>query len=153
MEVNKNKKISVKALCLIEHKGKLLLNKGYDKVKDKTFFRIIGGGVNFREETEKALRREFKEELESEIENLQPVGVIENIFTYEGEKSHEIMFIYRGDLSNKKLYKQKLIPNVDSRDFPAQWVPISDILNGKVTLYPVYNYKRLFSELFPDLMG
>ena len=151
MEVNK--KISVKALCLIEHKGKLLLNKGYDKVKDETFFRIIGGSVNFREETEKALRREIKEELGSKIENLQPVGVVENIFTYEGKKSHEIMFIYTGDLSNKKLYKQKLIPNLDSENFPAQWVPVSDILDGKIPLYPTYNYKRLFSELFPDSMG
>jgi ADP-ribose pyrophosphatase YjhB (NUDIX family) len=142
----KNKKIAIKVLLLIEHKGKLLLNKGQDSVKKETFYRFVGGSVKFGETTEKALRREIREELNSEIENLKFLQVVENIFTYEGEKCHEIIFLYKGDLSNKNIYQQKFIPIPDARGFPAEWVPISDILEGKIILYPTFNHKQLFSK-------
>jgi len=132
----------IKTLCIIEKDGKLLACKGYDSVKKETYFRLVGGTVNFGEGTEKALRREIKEELDSEIENLQFLTVVENIFTYEREAGHEICFIYKGDLSNKEVYKKNYIP-IDVDDFPAEWVPISEILSGKIKLYPAFDYKKI----------
>lgn len=131
-------------MCLVERDGKLLLCKGYDKVKNETFFRFIGGTVNFGENTEEAVRREIKEELDSDIENLHFLTVIESIFTYEGKKSHEIVFLYKGDLYSQEIYKKKFIPIADAEEFPAEWVPISDVLEGKVILYPSFNYRKLF---------
>lgn len=142
---SENKRIIIKALLLIEHEGKLLLNKGYDSIKKETFFRFVGGSLNFGEKAEEAMRREIKEELNSEIENLQFLRVVESIFTYEGEKGHEIIFLYKGDLSNKNIYQQKFISIPDDQNFPAEWVPISDILEDKIILYPSFNYKELFS--------
>lgn len=144
---SQSKRIMVKAMCLIEHEGKLLLCKGYDKVKKETFFRVIGGTVNFGEKCEEAVRREIREELNYEIENLRFITVIENIFTYEREEGHEIVFLYKGDLSNKEIYKKKIIHIPDAEDFPVEWVPISDILEEKVKLYPAFNYRELFSSL------
>ena len=137
--------IYIKSLCIIERDKKLLLCKGYDSVKKETFFRIIGGTVDFREKAEEALRREIREELDSELENLEFVTVVENIFTYEGAKAHEICFLYKGDLSNKDAYKKRIIPIPDAKDFPAEWVPISDILEGKSILYPAFDYQKLLS--------
>jgi ADP-ribose pyrophosphatase YjhB (NUDIX family) len=74
--LSKNKRITIKTLLLIEHKGKLLLNKGQDSVKKETFYRFVGGSVKFGETTEKALRREIREELNSEIENLKFLQVV-----------------------------------------------------------------------------
>ena len=142
------KEIRVKAMCLIEHKGKLLLCKGHDHVKKETFFCVIGGGVNFGEKAEDAIRREMKEELGCDMENLHFLTVIENVFTYEGERGHEITFLYKGDLSNKDIYKKDFIPLLDQDDFPAYWIPISDILEEKIIFYPSFDYKKLFSELF-----
>ncbi len=141
--LTKNKKIAIKALLVIKHKGKLLLNKGRDSVKKETFYRFVGGSVKFGETAEKAIRREIREELNSEIENLEFLKVVENIFTYEGEKCHEIIFLYQGDLANKDIYQKEKIP-IDVNGFPAEWVPISDILEGKIILYPTFNYKELF---------
>jgi len=140
-------KTVVKAMCLIEHNGKLLLNKGYDSVKNETFFRIIGGGINFGEKSEEAVRREVREELNSEIENPHFLTVIENIFIYEEEKGHEVTLLYKADLLNKGIYKKESIPT-DNERFPAEWVSISNILKGKAILYPLFDYKKLFSELF-----
>ncbi len=146
---SQNKRIAVKVICIIEHDGRLLLDKGYDKIKNETFFRIIGGSVNFGEKAEEALRREMREELNSEIENLQFLKVIENIFIYEGEKGHEIAFLYKGDLSNKEIYKKDFVHVLDDVEgLPAEWVPISDILEEKIIFYPSFDYKQLFSELF-----
>ena len=145
IKIFNDKEIMVKAMCLIEHDGKLLLNKGYDKIKKETFFRVLGGTLNFGEKCKEAIRREIKEELNSEIENLRFITVIENIFTYEREEGHEIVFLYKGDLSNKEIYKKKIVPIPDAEDFPAEWVPISDILDEKVILYPAFNYRELFS--------
>jgi len=147
MDNFKNKKIAIKSLCIIEKDGKILACKGYDSVKKETFFHLVGGTVKFREKVKEALRREIREELNSEIENLRFITIIENIFTYEGKKAHEICFIYKGDLLNKEVYERNHI-QIDTEGFPAEWISISDILKGKVKLYPAFNYRKLFSSFF-----
>jgi ADP-ribose pyrophosphatase YjhB (NUDIX family) len=97
------KEIKIKAMLLIENRGKLLLNTGYNRVKNERFFRLVGGTVNFGEKIEDALKREIKEELNSKIENLRFLTIAESIFQYGREKRHEICFIYKGDLKNKKI--------------------------------------------------
>jgi ADP-ribose pyrophosphatase YjhB (NUDIX family) len=143
------KEITVKAMCLFEKNGKILVNSGFDQLKNERFFRLIGGRVNFGEKTEDALRREIKEELDSEIENLQFLTVIENIFQYQGKKRHEICFIYKGNLVNKEIYKKERIHNVKNGErFDAEWVPVENILEGKMKLYPSFNYRKLFALIF-----
>lgn len=145
--LSQNKKIVVKALCVIEQDGKLLLCKGFDSVKKETYYRFVGGTIDFGEKAEDALKREIREELDSEIENLEFITVVENVFIYEKKPGHEICFIYKGDLTNKEVYQKKVIPIPGEDDFPAEWVPISDILEGKVILYPEFDYHKLFSQL------
>ena len=110
---SKNKKIVIKALCIIEQGRKLLLCKSYDNVKKEIFFRFVGGTVNFGEKSEEALRREIKEELNSEIENLKFIIVIENIFTYEGGKNMKFVFftreIWRGKIFTIRMLFRFLI--------------------------------------------
>ena len=76
------KEIKVKVMCLIEHNGKLLLCNGYDSVKKEKFLRVVGGSIDFGEKAEDAVRREVKEELGSNLENLKFITVIESIFVH-----------------------------------------------------------------------
>ena len=144
------KEIRVKAMCLIEHKGKLLLCNGYDSVTKEKLLRVVGGSIDFEEKAEDAVRREIKEELGSNLENLKFITVIENIFTYEGERGHEVIFLYKGDLTNKDIYNTEKVPILDRREDwkDAEWIPISDILEKKTIFYPPFDYKKLFSEFF-----
>jgi len=139
------KNIAIKAMCLIRDDTRLFISKGYDKVTKKYFYRFLGGGVSFGEMAEDAIRREIKEETGSNIENLKFLTVIENVFTYEGEKGHEITFLYQGDLEDKNLYNIKYfrILDEDEDDLPVEWIPISDVLEKKVILYPSFDYKKL----------
>lgn len=85
--------ITTRALCIIEHKGKLLASINTDPTSGQQFYRLIGGGVEFGETGEAAVRREIMEELGSELENLQLVTMLENIFVYDGKPGHEIVFL------------------------------------------------------------
>lgn len=142
--MNQEDKIKVKAMCIFVHKGKTLAAKGYDEKKGETFYRLIGGSVEFGEKTEEGARREIREELGCEIENLKLVKIVENVFQFNGKLGHEIVFLYAGDLSNKALYEQERIHIVEPYlEFDAEWVPVEDILSGKSILYPGFDYSEI----------
>lgn len=146
------KKIKVKAMCLFVHENRVLLQSGASLKVTKpdrpiiagNFHRVLGGSINFGETTEAAVRREIKEELGSEMEHLALLDVIENIFTYEGETNHEIVFLYKGILADKALYLQEKIHVIeDVYEFDAEWVLIEKILNGEVDLKPKADYAKI----------
>jgi ADP-ribose pyrophosphatase YjhB (NUDIX family) len=137
--------VELKAMCLFRKDGKLLVSKGLDSVKQKHFYRLLGGHVEFGETAEAGIRREIAEELASEIENLKLLAVIENIFTYEGRGGHEIDYLFSADLVNKDLYNQETIHVVEneSLDFEAEWISLATILSGEVPVYPPFDYEAL----------
>ena len=51
-------------LGIAKRDNKILVSEGYDKVKNQTFYRCLGGGIEFFETSQEALVREFKEELD-----------------------------------------------------------------------------------------
>ncbi len=137
-------KIKLKAMCLFVHKGKVLVAKGSDDLNGKKFYRVVGGSVEFFETAEQGVRREIREELLSEIENLKFLDIVENLFTFEGKRGHEVVFLYIGDLAKKELYEQKTIRIIEPAwEIEAEWIPIEEILSGKMPLYPEYDYKKV----------
>lgn len=145
--MNPEEKIRVKAMCLFVHNGKALVSRGFDTVKNESYYRVLGGSLNFFEPNEEGVRREIQEELHSEIENLKLVDVVENIFINEGMRGHEIVFLYSGDLARKELYDQNIIHVIEETyEFDAEWVDIKDIVEGSIPLYPSFDYSTLFSE-------
>src|SRR3990167_2477985 len=144
--MNTTEKVKLKAMCFFIKDGKVLVSKGFDKVKNENFYRPLGGHVNFSETGEAGVRREVQEELGSEIENLKLIKIIENIFTYQGNKEHEIVFLYSGDLARQELYKMNEIKITElAHEFYASWIPIGDIVAGKIPLYPKFDYGKLFT--------
>jgi len=86
--------IKIKALCLFRHQDKVLLSYGYDPAKDETYLRPIGGGIEFGEMSTHAIAREVLEEIQQQICKPQLLGVLENLFTFDGQQGHEIVFVY-----------------------------------------------------------
>lgn len=82
------------AVGLPVREAHVLVLDGTDLVKDEAFHRAIGGGIEFGETAEDALRREFGEELGISLETVQLLGVVENIFEYEGRAGHEIVHVF-----------------------------------------------------------
>ncbi|KQR39052.1 NUDIX hydrolase [Microbacterium sp. Leaf159] len=116
--------------------GHLLALEGHDRSRGLDFLRAIGGGIEFGETAVEALRREFMEELGVELEGAEPLGVFENIFTYEGEPGHEIAHVFA--VSSAALDAVPLDAELRILDegSPVRWVPLADIESGVRVLFP-----------------
>ncbi len=96
----------------------------------------MGGGINFRETSLAALRRELQEELSIQLNNEKLLSVIENIFEFNGEPRHEITFLYSGDIADETLPETR-IKILDKENEYGEWVAIQDIKDGKAIVYPL----------------
>jgi len=126
------------ALCVFLKNDHILVFEGYDNVNDQVFYRPLGGGIEFGESGEKAVRREIMEELHSEIEGLKHLGYLENIFVHNGNRGHEIVMIYDGVLKESGLYDQAVIEIVEANGekIRAMWKGLDDFGEEKSILYP-----------------
>ena len=146
MEENKTK---IKAVCLITHNERVLvmdadtLKTAGSRVAAGHFYRVLGGTMNFQETAEDCVRREFREELNSELADLERLDVVENNFTYAGKQEHEILFVFKGTLLRKELMDQETVHVVDSDyEFDAVWIPIKQLLDEEKPVYPSLDYSR-----------
>ncbi|MDB9371802.1 NUDIX hydrolase [Nodularia sphaerocarpa] len=134
-------KIRVLALGLIRDDGRIFVSEGYDSLKKETYYRALGGGVDFGETSEAALKREFQEEIQADLTNINYVGCIESIFTFNGKQGHEIIQLYECDFVDSKFYQlESLIfsefSESKNHQHKALWVDIADFKSGKLRLVP-----------------
>ncbi|PCJ51280.1 MAG: NUDIX hydrolase [Planctomycetota bacterium] len=125
------------AICLIENNGKIFVGEGFDEVKKETFYRPLGGGIEFGESARETVVREFREEMETEIKVNAYLTTFENIFTFNGTPGHQIVLLFSADFKDKSIYqKDNIMCKEEGTDFIAMWVNKSNFLNSKKILYP-----------------
>lgn len=126
------------ALCIFRKGASILVAEGYDPYKQEAYYRPPGGSMAFGEYSWETVRREIREELGEEIKNLTFLGPAEYVFQHEGEAGHEIVFIFEGELANKKAYQAETLEGsgAASGSFRAVWKPIADFRRKKARLYP-----------------
>ena len=131
-------KIRVVALCIFRRNDEILVGECRDAVTGESFYRPLGGKVEFGERGSDAAEREIREEIGAETENLRYLGLKEALFTYEGTRRHEIALIFQGEFCDKSLYQEDCYPRKDKKqtDRRAVWKPIAFFGNSRVKLYP-----------------
>ncbi len=133
--------IIVKAMLIVRNKDKLLFSRGYDSVKKRAFLRPLGGHVEFGERGAETIRREIKEELGCEARDVKFLSVIEHLFTYNGERKHEIILMYAGNLSDESLYRKGKFTFMEGeRKTEAGWFSEEDVKREKLPIYPPFTY-------------
>ncbi len=140
--MNKFKEIRPIVLGLAVKDNKLLVSEGFDNVKKQTFYRCLGGGIEFLEKSTDALKREFKEEINIDIVIKDLLGISENIFTYEGKNAHELVFYYNINILGKD-YKEEYVVTDDNGQTKAVWIDINEFKNGNKILYPQEVFKYI----------
>ncbi len=135
--MHKPGEIRVLALGIIKKGDRTFISEGYDPVKQQTFYRAMGGGVDFGETSYEALQREFQEEIQAELTNIDYLGCIENLFTFNGKQGHEILQVYECDFVDPKFYQlENLVFAEGERQKTALWVEISRFKSGELKLVP-----------------
>jgi len=117
--------------------GAILVAPGHDKVKDQRFYRPLGGEIDFGELAQDAARREIREELGAECENLRLLGVFENIFTFLGHNGHEHVWVYEATFADPSFTERDVVYAIEGdATFEVHWVPLQRFVEGDVPLYP-----------------
>ena len=120
------------------YEDKILTYKVKDKVSDSSFYRLIGGHIEFGEYAEDALKREFYEEISQEIRVVKQLGVFENIFFYNGKDCHEFLSLFKIEFVDKNVYAMNEIVGIENSApaFTANWVKTQEFKQDKKILYP-----------------
>ena len=135
----KKNKVRPLAICVFSHNDRILVAEGYDPVKQQTFYRPLGGGIEFGENSEETIHRELMEEIGAEVTVLKYLGTLENIYVFNGTPGHEIVMIYDGVLKNSGLYEQAEVEGIEAEideSFKAVWMRLDEFGVGKSILYP-----------------
>jgi 8-oxo-dGTP pyrophosphatase MutT (NUDIX family) len=126
------------ALVLVRRDdGAILAAPGFDHVKKQRFYRPLGGGIEFGERAEDAARRELREELGAELSDVRLLGTFENLFTYQGQPGHELIWLFEARLTDRSLYEgDVVIADESGAKFEVHWVPFETFRRGEAPLYP-----------------
>lgn len=126
------------AICLFRHEGMILAARGYDAVKQESFYRPLGGGIEFGETSRQTIEREIAEELGAQVTELEYCFTLENIFIFNGEPGHEIIQVYDGRFVDEVWYANRVILGHEEGmgEFEAEWKPVGDFGPGGDRLYP-----------------
>lgn len=117
---------------------RILAIEAFDSNKGERFYRPPGGGIDFGETSEEALRREWREELETELAEAMYLGALENVFTYEGRPGHEIILVHRVELADEPRFGDDTVAGIESDGvaYVARWLPLDEVRSGAAILYP-----------------
>ena len=134
-------KVRPLAICGFRHGDRILTAEGYDDVKRETFYRPLGGRIEFGEYSHETVAREVREEIGAEVANLRYLGTLESIFTYNGQQGHEIVIVYDGKFVDSTIYEREIImgheadENYDG-DMKVVWKSLDFFRRGEAPLYP-----------------
>lgn len=130
-------KIRVLVLGLIRDGDRIFVSEGFDPVKQQTFYRALGGGVDFGETSLEALQREFQEELQAELKNIRYLACLENLFVYNGKPGHELVQLYECDFADPRFYQLDEVMFMESHEqHKALWVKSDRFRSGELHLVP-----------------
>jgi ADP-ribose pyrophosphatase YjhB (NUDIX family) len=124
-------------ISVFRDEDRLFLAEYHDPSSGERFYRPLGGAIAFGEHSRECIVREIREEMRTEITDLDYVGVIENIFIFDGKPGHEIVLVYEATFVDSRLYEVESVRCRDNGgEFVAVWKPIAQFQAGKAPLYP-----------------
>ena len=134
------------ALGLIRHQGHVFVSQGHDTVKDQVFYRFLGGGIDFGETSVDALRREFQEEIQAELTNIEYLTCLDNIFTCNGKSGHELIQLFRCDFVNPGFYDLNRVYTLIEGDnkHDAIWIPTAQVRSAQLNLVPEACHRYIY---------
>jgi ADP-ribose pyrophosphatase YjhB (NUDIX family) len=118
------------------HDGAVLLHRAeYD-----SFWTLPGGRAEHGESAEQTLAREMREELETDVDVLRLLWLVENFFAHDGRHYHEIAlyFLMRFPENGGARRSAAFDRIAGGTLFTFQWHPVQPDLLTRLPLYPAF---------------
>ncbi len=127
-----------KVIGVAIHENRLLVCEVLDDEGILKGWCPLGGGIEFGESAEKALRREILEELGCGIQITGHPSVYENFFEHHGFQGHEIIFAFPIIFDNPEIYDKNRFQIFEDKGSLhwVEWVDIEKFRTGKAILFP-----------------
>lgn len=124
-------KLNIRAAGIIIHNNKVLVHRNINN----DYYALIGGRVMIGENSADTVRREVFEELGKKVEIIGYISTIENFFTKEDKKYHEIMFIHKLEfVNNEDRLIDYTLNNIEGKDhLKYMWLDINKIDEYNIT--------------------
>lgn len=132
-----DRQIRARAVGVCVREGRLFVEHGYDRTTGERFYRVIGGAIEFGERAAAAVQREWREELGVDIGDVRLLGVLENLYVYEGQPGHQVVFVFDAAATDDALLTgDREFIEADGQRHRTTWVPLAEFEAGAARLYP-----------------
>lgn len=126
------------AIGLLRHEARLLVMRVADATGKLAGVRPPGGGVEFGERADEALRREFREEFDVAVEILGPPAIFENLYRFNGAAGHEIVFAFpiASPELITKIRGRFVVREDNGSQAAAEWIALERLKADELALFP-----------------
>ncbi len=126
------------ALVIFRSEDQIFVTEYFDTVKQQVFYRPLGGKIEFGEQASETVVREVDEEIGQAISVTRSLGVLESLFSFNGQKGHEIILLFEGTFADPQMYAVDTMKGVEGsrKMFTVKWLPLEFFRQGKSPLYP-----------------
>ncbi|HEX8072217.1 MAG TPA: NUDIX hydrolase [Pyrinomonadaceae bacterium] len=127
-------RFNYRTVGVVVERERLLIHRG----PEDDYWALPGGRVEFGEAAGAALGREFEEELGLAVEVGRLLWVVENFFTFQGVRHHELSFYFHVALpaAAPLRRREQYIGAGDGVPLIFQWHPVADL--EALPLYPTF---------------
>lgn len=142
-----NNIIRGKVIGLAKHENRLLVCEVLNDEGVLKGWCPIGGGIEFGETAQEALKREIQEELKCNISITNDPIICENIFEHHEAKGHEIIFAFPIKLEDQTIYTRNRFQIHEHKGSShwVEWIPIEHFEQRKAVLFPSILIKKISS--------
>ncbi len=121
----------VRACGVFRRRDEVLLIRQYNDAGVARYM-TPGGGVDYGEPVEDAVRREMREEVGVEVSALRYIGMFESLGEAQsGDLVHNVSLVYEVATHDEGIYRQDVVPVDDNGNpFTAVWIRAADVPPG-----------------------